>query len=307
MEAPVTVPRNLSLYAACLLVACSRPSAERSAPDAAPPPPPPSAASTHPSEPAPPRPAPASDEKLPCRATVVTGDVTAAGAKIAAGEQLPEPTFLDLAAGARLAVKVPRSARDLTFEGPAHARVCVDFKDEVWLATGTFTAGPSAGQAPGSEVLIATPFGAFRYVAATLKATATTKLELAVTAGSVLLRPAATAHVSPPDAGGKADWLLIDAGTTVTLDAKAGPETLRLEVEACTASATLTQNLARKLNDRYGESLGVLAAAHIEARRRARADCAIARADLANHPQKTPSLADELTKADALWTSLGQP
>ena len=81
----------------------------------------------------------------------------------------PIEAWVGLAKGARLVVKDPRTTRETSFRGisgPARARACVGFAEESWVAAGRFESSVGAGEAPGAEEWIVTPFGVVRYAAA---------------------------------------------------------------------------------------------------------------------------------------------
>ena len=279
------------------------------------------AARLHPPlEPAHPPAPPALPGKIPCRAIAVTGDVTFTPAgetkptPLASGDRVPEASFLRFAEGSRVTVKDPRTTRELTVEGPGRARLCVNDEDEVWLVGGTFQATRGSGESPGSEVLVATPFGAIRYGSAAFRASVTTKLDISLTAGTALLRVSATSR-SPSDAG-VSGWTPLPAGTT-TVEPRPDPDPASKQVAACKASATETGRLAATVAQASRENLGDRAAAHVDSRRNSRADCAMAHTAVAwKEPPRSPPgggpgqssrMAEELSKADALWTSLSEP
>lgn len=259
--------------------------------------------------------------RIPCRAIAVTGDVRretgatagdAAAPALAVGDQLPEPALVALGNDARLTVKDARTGRETALEGPARGRLCVDAENESWIATGTFRASPGAGEALGNEVFVGTPYAAFRYGSATLRATVGAALELEVTAGSVLVRPAAGARLraNAADAGESAGWVRVPAGSTAVIEPRPGAgNPLPREVAACKAAAEETHQRVKELNAFDSGDLPEHAVAHVEARQRAHAACAIAHANALKHDPSGArrDVAEALAKADALWGSIGEP
>ena len=80
----------------------------------------------------------------------------------------PTDAWLELAKGSRVVAKDPRTARETTFRGPARVRACVGYSEESWVASGHFESAVGAGETPGAEEWVATPFGVVRYTAARL-------------------------------------------------------------------------------------------------------------------------------------------
>src|SRR5579872_5131856 len=112
----------------------------------------------------------------PCRAVEVAGDVRpadpgadAAGPELATQQELPEHGWLVLAPGARLVAKDPRTTREASVSGPAHARLCVDHREEAWIGDGTFESATGSGETPGAEQWVVTPDAVVRYAAARLR------------------------------------------------------------------------------------------------------------------------------------------
>ena len=116
--------------------------------------------------------------RLPCRAIAVDGTVgvepegeaaTDAGLdRLAHNAELPEGVWLWLAPDARLVAKDPRTTRETTFLGVARVRPCVGHREESWIASGSFESAVGAGETPGAEEWVVTPFAVVRYAAAKL-------------------------------------------------------------------------------------------------------------------------------------------
>lgn len=272
----------------------TRPSALASAPSATVTTPPPTATA------APPK---------PCRAIAVAGIVRPdadAGAPLHPGETLGD-ALLSLGEGGAITAKDPTSARETTLDGPGLGRLCVANDAEAWVVRGGFSSVPGAGEAPGAEQWVVTPFGALRYAVALLKVTvakdATTvriihgaawalaKVTFAADAGAM---PAAGAPHADP-----AGWTLIPEGTTATLspdgDAKA-------RVERCAAAAKDARALGATILS-PDANVAELTPKHVEARRKARALCAIAL--VSAEAAASADLRAKARAADADWRRVG--
>ena len=90
--------------------------------------------SRRPPEPPPRRPPP----QIACRALTVKGKVTAPGAPhpLVNGAPLDGLTWLELAPGAKLALRHTKSARELELSGPALVLPCAGGEEEVLLTRG---------------------------------------------------------------------------------------------------------------------------------------------------------------------------
>ena len=243
--------------------------------------------------------------------------VDAGERSLTTGDPLPESSIVSLARDARLTVKNARTGRETTLEGPALGRLCVDSENEAWLAAGVLRAAPGAGESLGSEVFVATPYAAIRYTAASLRASIGDALELEVNGGGALVRPASGARLrprpgAPADAGATegGGWLRVPGGTSLAIEPNPGAgNPLTKELAACKAAADETRLRVRQLNAFDSGDLPEHAVAHLEARQRAHAACAIAHATLLKIDPAggRRTGVEELSKADALWTSIGEP
>jgi hypothetical protein len=281
--------------------------------------PPPSIASR------PPRAIPPAAPKLACRAIAVDGDVHLAPSEADAGATavllqglVPIEGWLDVAKGARLVAKDPRTTRETTFRGPARARACVDFGEESWVASGAFESTVGAGEGPGQEEWVVTPFGVVRYAAAKVTIDVKpTEADLAVESGVAFAwRP------SPPD-GGQPGRQPADAGSLLeegwarlvpgraTLAGVRGEEGMasaagaRLAVGRCTTLATSARTLAAQVMSPDGGADGGTIAAQVMTRRLARAACAVASLRVrALPPGDSAPLARPLADANAAWSAI---
>jgi hypothetical protein len=215
---------------------------------------------------------------LPCRAIAVKGKVTDTdgGTSMSLGGQLPDSIFA-LDEGANMTVKDPASGREVTFEGAATVRTCVGGDPEHWLLTigGGFSATPSAGEKPGAEEWVITPFGIVRFASAMVKIRVEKqRVTVRVSSGSVSIYGP---KLATPDAGAPlaaAEWT--DATPTTPLDLLSPGGTKKL-VDGCATVAKTARELGAQLVT-PDANIGDLAPKHLEARRKARAACALARA-----------------------------
>jgi hypothetical protein len=224
---------------------------------------------------------PASDGGEPkprCRFIAAIGDVRAAdgGERLTSAQEVPDGLFA-VAAGAKCTVKNPLTGREASFEGPGRARACVGgaSEGEAWLVGGSYAAAPGAGEKPGAEDWVVTPFGVVRYASAHVKLVlGKDSAELRVATGSARV----FGKVLPGDAGAvpAADedgWTSLAGPLNVTLRASGDAKSV---VDACVSAAKEASALAAQVV-KPDAALGTLAAAHVRARQRARARCALAR------------------------------
>ncbi|MDB4998529.1 MAG: hypothetical protein JWM74_5961 [Myxococcaceae bacterium] len=245
--------------------------------------------------------------RLACRAiAVVAGDGGGGALMLKVGDLMAEEAFLDLEPGARITTKHPRTTREMTVVGPAHARFCVGFEDETWLASGTFKSSAGSGEAPGTEAWIVTPYGVARYSAGSVSAKVDSGLEVTVTSG--------VAHVwsgEPSSDGGTNTWEKVATGTVkarggVTkepLDARSA----KREVARCRAAADAARSLAISMTPDGGPptDLARLAGEHVVARREGRAACGVARLRVALLPPSDErTLLSSAVEEAAHWSAL---
>ncbi len=200
-----------------------------------------------------------------CRVAHLVGSARRdGGGALARGDVLSGIRWLTLPEDARLVVKHPRSGRELSFSGPARLLPCIEGQEEVLLARGSLRAIVGPGTRPGAEVVIGTPYGALRYASANATVSVSPAgLAVSVAAGEVhwLGRaPRAVLATSP---------LVVEAAGRVDFEASGA---------ACRVSAGEAEALARALLTQGPKGLGERASRHLQARRRARTDCAVAAA-----------------------------
>lgn len=263
--------------------------------------------------------------KLPCRAIAVGGSVKvfpsfdAMGAKSDAGtalalmDTLPLGSFVDLPEGGKVTVKSPLTSRETAFKGPGRGMFCVDDEEKSWLLDGTFESSMGAGESPGSEEWVFSPFGVVRYGSSNLTMHAVHhRLEVNVINGSAsLFVPTFVSESSPPspDAGSSGDrWRRADSGFSVVLTPKDERTDDRRAADvagACTTQAALTHKIALSLAS-HDMALATAANAHVLARREARALCGIAAVWVATLPAsaKRADLAEKLSKANEEWQKI---
>jgi hypothetical protein len=279
--------------------------------------PPPAPPSAHP-----PRP----QSRLACRAITVEGDVhiePPTGPASAADAGLvpvllqglaPTEAWVDLAKGSRLVVKDPRTTRETSFRGlagPGRARVCVGYAEESWVTAGRFESSVGAGEAPGAEEWVVTPFGVVRYGAArvtvdVLPREAEVKLENGAAFTWTPVAPAPGAG----DGGLEDGWMRLTSGTTrlPSRDPAGAAEGARTALDRCKALAASARTLAAQVMSPDGGVDGGTIAAQVTARRLARASCAVATLRVHALPESdsTPLLR-ALTDANASWSGVPLP
>ncbi len=265
----------------------------------------------------PPRPQP----KLACRAITVEGDVhvePATGPATDAGLTpvllqglAPTEAWVGLAKGARLVVKDPRTTRETSFRGvsgPARARACVGFAEESWIVAGRFESSVGAGEAPGAEEWVVTPFGVLRYGAAKVTVDvqprdAEVRLESGV---AFAWTPVAPASVTA-DGGLEDGWLRLAAGTShlQSREPAGGADAARTALDRCKTLAASAHALAAQVMSREGGADGGTIAAQVTARRLARASCAVATLRVHALPEADAApLLRSVGEANASWNAV---
>jgi hypothetical protein len=272
----------------------------------------PASTASHPRPPPPPR--------LACRAIAVDGDVRVqAAATNGAGDAgatavllqglVPTEAWIDVAKGGRLVAKDPRTARETTFRGPARARACVGYTEESWLASGVFESSVGAGESPGAEEWVVTPFGVVRYGAAKIGVDVKPRqADVALETGTAFAWAPLAAVATAGDAGATEEgWTRLNAGRS-TLTAARGEGTTdgaKLAVDRCTTLATSAHGLAEQvLSPNGGADAGTIAA-QVATRRLARAACAVASLRVWTLPEADAApLRRPLADAVAAWSNL---
>ncbi|HMJ15961.1 MAG TPA: hypothetical protein VK524_31310 [Polyangiaceae bacterium] len=240
-----------------------------------------------------------------CRIIALEGEIELGGGKLKQGSWVDGQSFMTLSDAARVVVKHPSSARELTVTGPARVRLCAQGEEEVVLSKGTLrtTAGP--GARPGAQVLVFTPLGWLRYGDADLEARVTERtVQVQVRAGDAWMEPAFGATRQGPD------HVRPRAKAALRLGRVATPQAA---VTACQEAAQAAARAAEIVlaAGQSPASLGQRAADQLRARQTARALCGSALAVLGNARDATPAkdLEERLKEADALWQKVpsGRP
>jgi hypothetical protein len=273
--------------------------------------------------------------KVACRAIAVDGDVhldTGADAGLTPlllDGLVPTEGWLALAPGAHFVAKDPRTTRETTFRGAGRARACVALAEESWIAAGGFDSSVGAGETPGAEEWVVTPFGVVRYSAAKVSIDVHARdARVTVTGGGAFAWPAAdvTAKAlnagapgsvagggAPPSPLAKTDdgWLRADAGLTFgAASPPASVDTARAAVTQCEALGKEAHDLGAVVMA-GGADAGTIAV-QVGTRRLARAACAVAALRTGALPASTPAdtlapLNKGLTEASAAWSTVPSP
>jgi hypothetical protein len=236
----------------------------------------------------------------PCRAIAITGKITDAdaGTPLAIGGTLAD-TILLLDDSAKMTVKAPESGREITFRGPGRVRACVGGDPEHWLLEGTAMSTAGSGEKPGAEEWIVTPFGIARYASAMLEIKVVkdrASLRLMNGSASVFApRPVLGADASATAAPASNAWT--DASPISPIDMLA-PGPAKPLVDACARLAKEARDLGAQVVA-PGANLSDLAPKHVQARKNARAACALARVAAAAQADK--SLVNAAEASDAAW------
>ena len=239
---------------------------------------------------------------LPCRAIAVDGHarpdldagVADGGAdRLARQAEIPGG-WIALSADARLVAKDPRTTRETTFIGPARVRACVDHREESWLGSGRFESSIGAGETPGAEEWVVTPFGVVRYMAGKLVVEVGTDASVQVGSGAAFLWLPDDVQVggARADAGPATDddgWERMNEGS-VKLARRGSLDAIvraRTAVDRCEALTQRTRELAAELyagrpgrdeagSDGGPSEGGAEAKEQVRTRRLARAACDVA-------------------------------
>jgi hypothetical protein len=270
--------------------------------------------------------------RLACRVIALDGYVSVAGQAGQAGQAgeaggdaagpplllqglvAPE-AWLDLPAGARFVAKDPRTTRETTFRGPGRVRACVGYAEESWLAGGSFESTVGAGESPGAEEWVVTPFGVVRYVAAKLSLAVRARgAEVSVESGVAFLWTTASVDwkSSDPrvDAGAlEESWLRLAPGRAKVAPGDRPPlgplDEARRAVQRCADEAKSTRALTTQVMAPGGADAATIGQ-QVTARRTARAACAVATLRVQTLPAlpEVAGLSRQLAEADAAWSAL---
>ena len=271
-------------------------------------------ASAVPSASAAPSAAPVTSQRMPiphfsqakpgCRALAVTGLVTVDGAPIQTSTLLDGAHWVELAAGASVALRHTLTSREFKLIGPGHALPCRDGSEQILLADGQLSTSANLGVRPGAEVLIATPEGAVHYGDAALD------LEFAEKGLRVRVKQG-EAWVEPEPRNKPQFKNPVRSGAELRLP-RTHPKSQAL-VLACQRSAEAAHESAERVLSAEGsggnDSLGARAAVHMRERSKARTACAIAAAAVFadSDPANRQSLSASVVQADELWQSVPRP
>jgi hypothetical protein len=233
----------------------------------------------------------------------VTGTVREEGQAVAAGALLSGTKWLELDKGAAVTVRHTVSSRELSVKGPGWALLCLDGEEEVLLSEGTLESSAGPGARPGAQVVIYTPAGTISYGDAQITARASkAKIEVSTSKGDVWVLPVHEAKRKGPEKlGGARDRATLTPGGA-----------LSSVVEACERTAGEAEARAKAVLGPPGAGAGPLgerAAAHLEARRTARATCnaALAAARAEPSAETRVGLERRIAEAGRRWRSLGVP
>ena len=234
-----------------------------------------------------------------CRAIAVEGTPKdARGNAVVA--MAPLDGWLELPEKSSVSVKHAVTGRELKFTGPGLVLPCKDGKEWFVLVRGRASTTTWAGAAPGSEVLLATPFTLIRYGDATLDVTVEdSRLIVKAVRGDAWLE------------AGKDDGASDRKVSAGTQDVRKGaPEEPKALVSGCEHAAARAEALARDvLSGKSDVPLGERAAAHVRARRAATAACAVADAALGRlatngRGPEREDLARAIKKAEARYRTM---
>ena len=237
--------------------------------------------------------------KPACRALLVAGTATVEGTPVVTGALLDGEHWVDLSAGASVALRHTVTSREFTLIGPGRILPCRNGAEQVLLAKGRLSTAANLGVRPGAEVLIASPSGTIHYGDAALDVEYGVKgFGMHVKQGEASLEPAVRgkpAFKNPVRSG----------------EARLPPQTVDLPAlaQACQIAAETAHESAEHvlgMGIRAIATLGARAAAHMRDRSAARSACAMAAAALgasADSAQTSP-LAATIAHADELWQSV---
>jgi len=243
----------------------------------------------------------ATHEKPACRVLAVSGVATVDGTPLSTAALLDGAHWVELAAGASVALRHSATSREFKLIGPGHALPCRDGSEQILLADGQLSTSANLGVRPGAEVLIATPEGIVHYGDAALD------LEFGAKGLRVRVKQG-EAWVEPEERGQPRFKNPVQNGTEARLpNTHPKPRSL---VDACQKSAETARESAERVlrgqGAAGGDSLGARAAAHMRERSKARTACAIAAvaAFSETNPADRQSLSASVVHADELWQSV---
>ena len=236
-----------------------------------------------------------------CRALAVTGLATVDGVPIVTATLLDGRHWVELSAGASVALRHTQTSREFTLIGPGHALPCRDGSEQILLSDGQLSTSARLGVRPGAEVLIATPEGVVHYGDAALDLSLGAQgLRVRVKQGEAWVESEERSkpHFENPVRGGSEVRL-----PSTRVKAQSLLETCQTVAESAQASA---RRVLSGEGSAGSDSLGARAAAHMRERSKARTACAIAAAAAfgESDPANRQSLSAAVSHADELWQSV---
>jgi hypothetical protein len=273
----------------------------------------------------------AENMRMDCRAVGAKGDIrilsendTDEGKPLVTDAEIPSDAWLSLSPGARIVAKDPRTTRETIFTGPARVRACAGHREDSWVASGVFESTPGAGETPGAEEWVVTPFAVVRFAAAKLRVTVRSEgATILLAGGAAFVRAegdARTQVVPGPDGGaccggakGQEPWLRMSEGGTVEIRPvrRLAPlQAARSAVDECSALSDRAHALAQmilphEIGDGGPSSLGNAIVEQVTTRRLARAACAVAKLRVQALPT-SPERIDwsaTLARDEGLWST----
>lgn len=246
--------------------------------------------------------------------------------------EIPSDAWLSLSPGARVVAKDPRTTRETIFTGPARVRACMNHREDSWVASGVFESTPGAGETPGAEEWVVTPFGVVRYASAKVRVIVRPDGATVMLAGGVaFVRPQddarasatprpATPRPEAPDAGTAAasrePWLRVSEGAVELRPVRAvtATEAARSAVDECTvlsgrAEALAQRVLSREIGDGGSGTLGDAIVEQVTIHRLARAACGVAALRTQTLPPSGERAAWEagIRRAEMRWSTYSSP
>ncbi len=221
--------------------------------------------------------------------------------------------WVDMPPSGKFVAKDPQTTRETTFKGPGRVKACVQTQEESWLASGGFESSVGAGESPGAEEWVVTPFGVVRYGASKLSVDVGAKdVHVAVASGQAFLWTPADASLKGGKPADRTDdgWQRADPGMfVITGTGPTGSHALtedgaRPAVAACGALGKSAHDLSAQLLAGGADAGTVLA--QVTTRRLARAACAVAALRLGALPSTatTASLGIQLAEGNSGWNTL---
>jgi len=233
----------------------------------------------------------------PCRVLRVKGAARVLGGEpLAALSPLDGKAWLELAAGADVSIRHGATSREFSLQGPGRFLACRLGLEQVLISEGGFMSSRGSGVRPGAEMWVATPVAALHYgdVDASVRVERAA-LRVHVASGSLM------AEVSSDDASKPLTLAGPNADKRWPFSVVTRDRAKRCEASARKARTGADQVLAPTVGD-----LGQLAAAQLESRRRARAECLIAETSLerTTDPAEKSRLSDQVAEANRLWQGI---